>query len=788
MTPAPARRTPTGKIGGANSAAAAAQAGSVQKGDGSWLTRGLEAMLVLGASALMVARLFIPPEAAGLGDSLPCALLWFVLLGVWGWWRVRTADGPLRITMQDVALGLICGGEVLSAVLVWCTVGDQRTAINLLWEWLSLAGAYIVLSTLAERVALRNVLTRAILCGLIVSAGYGIWQHHVWYRSMAGQYLPLRQELDQLEQIKPVTPEIQFRIVHTRRQIANMGVDPAWISGPGRGIFENRLLQSREALGRCSLANTFAGLLLMACIPLLGLVIQNLLSQNRSAGGRRAWGVAIGVLLLLGVTAYALLLTKSRTAYLALLVGGGVVTLATLREGVPSFKKLLFWLGAGAAVVCVLIGVAWMTGGIDAEVLLEAPKSLQYRAEYWWSSWLVVRDHFLFGVGPGNFRPFYLQYKLPQSSEEIADPHNALLDVWTSGGLIAFAGLVLLIGLVLRAVVSLCVQRPESPNQELPLLASEPFTWSFEESVVLTGGMFGLGMLFLSTGGFDMELGVLSFGWLLLMILPWPVPRALDLRVVVPCLLLGVGLHLLGAGGVGMPGFLQVVLWFVVLLNVAPMKTFAGEKGGALTPRFAGLLGLSCGVAGLMGCVWTAYLPVAMVRLDLEQAEVARDPSQKLALLRQACAADPWGTEAWDRLAGFYFERWSVSRSEEDFEQLAAALKEILHRNPSPPGNSRQLGEIYTRKGELTAAQPDVSRGAWQEAALYYSRAVARYPYRADLLADWGWAASQAGDGATAKEAARRALAQEEINRRLGHTDKYLSEKDLERMRGLAGG
>src|SRR4029079_4411509 len=71
-------------------------------------------------------------------------------------------------------------------------------------------------------------------------------------------------------------------------------------------------------------------------------------------------------------------------------------------------------------------------------------KSLRYRFEYWSSTWQMLQEstrNWLTGVGPGNFRQHYLQFKLPQSSEEIAAPHNLMLDVRANGGLLALAGL-----------------------------------------------------------------------------------------------------------------------------------------------------------------------------------------------------------------------------------------------------------------------------------------------------------------------------------------------------------
>src|SRR6185369_621707 len=95
-------------------------------------------------------------------------------------------------------------------------------------------------------------------------------------------------------------------------------------------------------------------------------------------------------------------------------------------------------------VLAALVAAAASTGGLDRLVISESTKSLQYRFEYWTSTCQMLLDsprNWLLGVGPGNFRQNYLQFKLARSSEEIADPHNLVLDVWANGGLLALAGL-----------------------------------------------------------------------------------------------------------------------------------------------------------------------------------------------------------------------------------------------------------------------------------------------------------------------------------------------------------
>ena len=85
-------------------------------------------------------------------------------------------------------------------------------------------------------------------------------------------------------------------------------------------------------------------------------------------------------------------------------------------------------------------------GGLDVEVLSEASKSLGYRGQYWRSTVEMIADHPIMGCGPGHFQDAYTRYKLPEASEEIADPHNFLLEVWATAGTPAMLAMVAALG------------------------------------------------------------------------------------------------------------------------------------------------------------------------------------------------------------------------------------------------------------------------------------------------------------------------------------------------------
>ncbi len=144
-----------------------------------------------------------------------------------------------------------------------------------------------------------------------------------------------------------------------------------------------------------------------------------------------------------------LVLTKSRSAYLGLLAGVGIVAWQSRRQ---VSRRLLLGTGlAGLLLVAALVAAGLATRQLDRQVLTQ---SLDVDAAIDWntgrepgvSSPGVGRPRgspgssmFWSGVGPGNFRACYLRYKLPESSEEILDPHNLFLEVWATGGFGAFS-------------------------------------------------------------------------------------------------------------------------------------------------------------------------------------------------------------------------------------------------------------------------------------------------------------------------------------------------------------
>ena len=374
---------------------------------------------VIIAVGLLVTRWLVPAESSATGATLWLVAAWLLLAASWTLARLRDPSiAPLRLDRVDLAVALLVAPQLISALLLGFTSdGNARAAANVGCEWIGVLVSFVLLRRwLRGRADFAAVVRLALALAIGISL-LGIWQHHVGYRQAIAEFDSLENELADAKQVGNIST-----IRRLQSELAAAGIP---LSGPARELWERRLRDSREPYGFFALANSLGGLL--APLLLLGMALW---PAARSRGWPVTRLVVFGIILLL--IAYCLLLTKSRTAWVGL--AAGVVLLAG--------NELVRWLRERPRQAALAVGVPLLlviaalgTGGIDREVLTEAPKSLVYRLEYWQGTLGVIRDRPLWGTGPGNFRQHYLAHKLERSSEEIADPHNFVLEAAATGGL-----------------------------------------------------------------------------------------------------------------------------------------------------------------------------------------------------------------------------------------------------------------------------------------------------------------------------------------------------------------
>lgn len=764
-----------------------------------------QGLMLAWLAALFAARWLMPTEGAVEGMTLWLVQLVLFTAVVRAAWEWRCGEQRCRFDAIDGAIGLLVAAQVVSALTVVFGVGDARAAINVAWEWVG-SGALIWMlrqELTSLRVARQLCLGLSLAAGVL--AGFGLWQHYVGYKELSRDYDRLISEHDRLAErlrgdgVSPVSVSAaDVRKLESLR--AEMARQQIPIEKSARQSLEMRVKASTEPLGLFALANSFAGLLIV-----MGLILVGLIGGDRSL----RWAFVLVAALI----AFCLLLTKSRTAYAGLLAGIGWWLLrwviAKRHRSSDSdhqrIRRIVVWVLSGACVVGFAVGIAALTGGLDQAVLSEAPKSLRYRLEWWHGTWATIREHFWFGTGPGNFRDYYLAHKLPESSEEIADPHNFLLDVWANAGTIGLIGLLACVGLMVGQVFNLPVQKGSKADQvenltnEMSWLS--PAVWG----VGLAFPLSALGMEFFGHGTDERLWWLGGIWWSLWLIgVVWSRRRGcsteatslvvgswLSLEAAIVALLV----HLLGAGGIAMPAITQL-LWLVWSMRTACREPVVGsidEKSPSGPPSRSVLAGqfsaAGCALfAALLSvaCLWTATMPELLCRTSLQAGDFEwgrRQIESAQARYLDAVEADPWAIQPQERLADLGLQRWQQTQLDANFDVAVRLFQVVIDRLPFASRSHRGLGQAWLARFDRSHS-PDHAR----RAAESFAAAVERYPQHAVLLSEWGIACDGAELRVPARDAARRAIHQDDINRQAGHSDKYLSVEIRGRMEQLAGG
>ena len=719
----------------------------------------LRPWLLGGACALVVARPLFPSESAILrGDGLPVVMLWIALAVFWLLGAIGHREFRLRLGWVDGAVLVAVGLHTVSGV--WAAAhASPRPALNALWEWIGLALSFLLVRqlVLGKREARAVV---AVMAGLAVAlAVYGLYQYFYDLPATRARY-----ERD---------PE---------GMLAEAGLDYARGSRE-RELFENRL-RSVEPLATFALTNSLAGLLAPWLIVVLGIAVAGtrrpgeanrpddlrpgeIEPGSRGLSRTRLW---LGVLGAAGTIGMCLVLTKSRTAYLATIAG--VVLLGALwRVRARISGKLL---GAAAAAVALLVALAIAAGGLDVQVLSEAGKSLGYRVQYWESSLGMIADHPWTGCGPGNFREAYPAYKLPTASEEIADPHNFLLEIWSTAGtpaMVAFVGVIA--GFFVSAIRGRGRQTERSDALPGPAGAADDRAGD-RPWFVLGGGAAGflLGILIgLSSeavvGPFLLILGLPAGAGTVALLWGWvhqgELPAALPAVAVVVVLV-----NLSAAGALVFPG-VSGTLWLLMALGLNAAGTAA-----VVTFSRAKLMGLLVLVFGLgVACYNTAYSPVVRSRAAMGLAQ--EQPRRAEQWLLQAAKADPWAAEPWNRLASAAFSRWAVDGETAAFGQFERCVERACTLAPNSSPGWRMRGDCYFAAYQKMGRSQDL-----KEALKAYQRVVRLYPNDAEHQAVLALAMKAAGDGQGLREHGDRALWLDEIT---PHADRKLDRKLRDELR-----
>jgi len=700
----------------------------------------LRPWLLAGVAALLVARPLIPSESVAIEGGAPFVLLWIGLAVVWAATGAIGGKLPVRCGWIDLAALALWTCHAASAL--WAMAyAAPRPALNMLWEWTGMLLAYLL-----ARQLLRNPREARALATVMVALAVGL--------AVFGGY-----------DRQVVQPAVRAHYAaHPESALREAGIAPEH-----RKQFEDRL-NSPEPLATFALTNSLAGFLTPWLIVALGALF------DEARRGRR--GTAVAALVCCAAIAACLFWTKSRSAYLAVAAGGLAVALGTLRPW-RWLKTPRAWLIAIAIVALLAVGVAYAIAveAVDHDLFLGARRSLEFRLEYWRATATMCADHPLLGVGPGNFQSRYTQYKLPQASEEIADPHSFAFEVAATAGLPA---LVALLGL-LAGIGVLVWRRRDAGSGAMEATAHDPRGKTIAAARgdsdatphVLAGGLAGIALAI----PLGLVSGLLPDAELVSIVALSAVLAAFTLRdwvregrLSAPLLVAAAGallLNLLAAGGIGFPG-VALSLWLLLALCLTAAEGFPPplERGRAWrTAAVVEALLLA------VTCYFTAYRPTLTTQGLLARAEA--EPRQARELLRQAVDADPWGSEAPGRLAAVEFEVWRRNPAE-DWRTFAAAAEEALARNPYSSSLWFRIGEMFAEANRLL---PDEELA--RQAVVHFRRAAELYPTLPLAHARLSQALRAAGNEAASAESAAEALRLHDLT---PHAEKKLLPELLEEL------
>ncbi len=708
-------------------------------------------------------------ESVELGNRLWVPLLWIGLIVFASFFYSREILNLFKINgtsrTSDIFVLLLVGGHVISALYLFSQQGNQRASFNVMWEWIGLGASWILFRIFLNSDRTWNFLRILFISSVSSLALLGLHQHYISFPQSVRDYEQLRSQLDQLDPQNPSTAEQYHKTVLA---LSQMG---APLEQPARRMWEDRLTGSTEPLGFFALANSFAAVLLIGFF----LCFQGFLNQYRKS--KTGWFfLALSLLIF-----FCLILTKSRTAAVGLISG---LSLWAILSKEFYFKKLSFKnivIGI-AGIFILLIGlftVAQFTGGFDREVISQASKSFEYRLQFWQGTWSVLEESPIWGTGPGNFRQHYLEYKLPESSEEIGDPHNLFLDVWANGGMISLIGLLGISCFVLFWLFKRIFSKEQigntnnkdnsSQNSEIEISSFRLFLTVFSFHLIAF-----IILIFLQA---IMDTRILVVGLLSASIAFIIHSHSIRISVSHPVILAGICailIHLLGAGGIEMPAIIGIIFLLFNFYQVDDNQQTPSEPSKNM------FLISALGLLFLLGLM-TGFLPVMNSTRLLEagdnEIQTRNNYRKAEKMYREAGNQDTLSPAPFNRLSQLYYQQW-IQGKKESFELIdksIQSLKTAIKKNPLDSKGYHLAGIRYRERFETSNSVEDLKLS--EE---YLEKAILRYPTEIQILVDLVRTCQLDKDQETQKNSrkyATKALNLDKINHDKGHVDKYLTEE-----------
>ncbi len=724
--------------------------GTKGQGGSQWIW----SVIAAGLGMMLVLSFLAPVDSISVfvGSALPQNLGWLLLAVLTAF---ASRESFLQVHPSRTEIVIVSCGLAWLIVVTWLASahGNGRAVWNGFWHVVSLASCFYISRALLRYSQIRAIVMLVIVIGCLSMSFVGLEQVLISLPANRAMYAG--------------NPE---------RVLAEYGFD-APPGSPSRAQFENRL-NSPEPFANFALANSLASLLCLGVILTGGLlansILRNTETQNDSTRRRDGW-VVLSVVLL--VQMVCLLLTRSRTAYLSILVAVGLWLILEWMRGKVRLTGRTLRNSGIAMVVLALVGFGWLLS-VDRLVWSEAPKSISYRLEYWQATLAMIRDHVWTGVGLGNFQAYYPQYKLEQASEIIADPHNWVLDIAATLSVpiavlsIGWVGVTVSKGIYASLIgdISALPEEADAESQRGRQLA---------RVIVLgaaVGGSLSAIMLGLA-GNLDLPTNMMAWGvsaglgWLVWRTQLREVSAANLVAAVVSLLLCLLSSGSWQASGIAIPLLtLLAVPWQSHL--TLQLKTLDEQGKHLSVERWVAPI---VAMAALVIFVLQTWRPGMQSWMLMENAASTRSAEERIRLFELAVAADPLDMER----AMQKVQLLAVKANEADATAFSADAARVMEelKELSPPNvvgflTPKLAGEITAHLAARASRLGLPNQDYLKASGGFYSLAVERYPSSVEMLVQQAAALALTEDWQFAEKSLEKAY---QISDRTPHLDKKLA-------------
>ena len=378
----------------------------------------------------------ISPNLSSIIVSLTFSFILIILFAFWFCRLILSAKLTYRFTAMEIPLVLF----LISAAVACWFASNKRLAINSVVILTAPAMLAVLLTQIIDRPSKVKIL-------LIVIAALGLLSTVQYFEQLfSGNDMAIQQYQQD--------PESMLKAL-----------------GITKGTFQQFLLEhriySKGIKGFFMTSNSAGSFSILASFAAFAL-FYNSFKKFKAGLIKRDFFLAVTVAF--AAVLAGLLITKSKGAIASAFISALMLLIYLKFPKIvkDNSKKII----ALALLVLLLAASAIVYFGQTHDTL-PGGNSMLVRWQYWKSTAQMVADHWLTGVGPGNFANYYTQYKIPAALETVADPHNFILSMSAQFGIFGLLTFLAMMILPIKKALSKYAFKPvENTESEKSIKAS----------------------------------------------------------------------------------------------------------------------------------------------------------------------------------------------------------------------------------------------------------------------------------------------------------------------------